>query len=178
LEKTGTILNVVNQNPLRKIKHAAIIGSDNKMDDFVWTGIKEFAEKQGRFTKLVLWFAENRIQEVLQQVLGMAQGAYTEAMQEAPVTTTANVVTALLRDFARGVSRTDARYDFQVDGIQPLAHDFVVPAAYQLIEKQSDAFLGNWVNSNASHLSGADPRDKVAGGTTQRYILDILEKLA
>ena len=43
------------------------------------------------------------------------------------------------------------------------------------MEKQTPAFLGNWVNPDSSHLSGADP--KQAGQQTQKYVIDILKQM-
>jgi hypothetical protein len=39
----------------------------------------------------------------------------------------------------------------------------------------AQTFLGNWVNPDASHLSGADPNQ--AGKATQNYIIEILKQM-
>jgi hypothetical protein len=64
-------------------------------------------------------------------------------------------------EFEQGVKNPDPTYDFKTDiDIPKLAHDFVFPSAYQLMEANAatKTFLGNWVNPNASHLSGRIPR--------------------
>jgi hypothetical protein len=56
-----------------------------------------------------------------------------------------------------------------------MAHDFVIPSAYQMILNENPSFLGNWVNFNANHFSGG--RTDLAGKQSEEYLLEILERM-
>ena len=178
LAQPGSVLHDVNKNPLRRIKHAAIIGTDNQLDMFVESGVRSFVStlapvKAFLANHLAPW---GHIEQKLRQLLTIAGDAYKGAMSEQGAGLNNPDIAARINDFNNGVKAPNAKYDLRNGELQAQAHDFVIPSAYQLIEKQPGApFLGNWVNPDASHLSGADPNQ--AGKQTQNYIMQILEQM-
>jgi hypothetical protein len=174
LDKPGSVLHDVNAYPLRRIRHAAIVGSDNELDSLVEAGIQAYADGRGCIMGLLGGVLVNHLKAPLRGFLKSAGDAYTNAMREQNLTSSFGAVDVRTRDFVNGIPADDPRYAFQTRAkIEPLAHDFVIPSAYQLIEKLSTACLGNWVNPAASHLSGADPHHD--GKKSQDYLLDILK---
>jgi hypothetical protein len=60
--------------------------------------------------------------------------------------------------------------------IAPRAHDFVIPAASQLVLPGADAaFLGNLVNADAGHLAGALGNDSAP--TDAQLVSELLRRL-
>jgi pimeloyl-ACP methyl ester carboxylesterase len=179
LSKAGSVLNAVNAFPLKKVKHAAIVGTDSLLDTFVGSGIQSYVNAQSWLWRVAFsWFFKPRLAAALRGLLTFSGSAYTDAMKEQALDeSTDPAIVARTVDFTSGVTETDPRYNIQTDdGFKANAHDFVIPSAYQLIESHSDACLGNWVNPNASHLSGADPR--LGARLSQRYLIKILGQLA
>ncbi|HET6284778.1 MAG TPA: hypothetical protein VFH73_27730 [Polyangia bacterium] len=178
LPQLGSVLNSVNGFPLMNIRHAAIVGTDNLLDTFVGSGIQGYVNAQFWLWRLLFCLLKGRLAGALRGLLTVAGSAYTDAMMEQALDqSTDPAIVARTVDFANGVPKTDSHYKIQTkDGLKPRAHDFVIPSAYQLLESHSDACLGNWVNPNASHLSGADPR--LGAQLSQTFLIQILEKLA
>jgi hypothetical protein len=175
LAQTGSVLNVINKNPLQRIQHAAIVGTDNQLDAFVESGVEAFVEKKFILERLLVdKLIFGHMEDTLRQLLAIAGNAYKGAMIEKALPSSPDIAQRVA-DFTNGVQQSDARYALQGGGLQPLAHDFVIPSAYQLIEKQSPRFLGNWVNPDASHLSGADPRQ--AGKKSQDDLIQLLKQM-
>ena len=177
LPKNGSVLNAVNSYPLEAIKHAAIVGTDNQLDSFIEAAIRMYADGQGWLAGLLGGLLVNKLKKPLQGFFKIAGDAYKDAMREQGLgAAPAPTITARLDDFSRGVESSDRRYGFRTRfKIAESAHDFVIPSAYQLVEKQTPACLGNWVNRSASHLSGADAKHD--GKTSQGYLLEILKQI-
>ncbi|MEQ9103101.1 MAG: hypothetical protein RIE53_00240 [Rhodothermales bacterium] len=63
------------------------------------------------------------------------------------------------------------------DSMEPYLHDFIIPAAYQCLpEHEVDVIVGQYLNEEASHNSGKDPRQP-AGQANYTELIDLLEKL-
>jgi pimeloyl-ACP methyl ester carboxylesterase len=185
LGQPGRVLHAVNTFPLRRIWHGAIVGTDDRLDSFVDAVALAYVEKEPYawiLRRLVRWL-EGHFHAELLQALQIPGEAYRQAMTEhgfgdgVPAEPIPAAIAERLQDFANGVGPEDTRYAFQTSvQIQKRAHDFVIPSVYQLIEKKSDTFLGNWVNPDASHLSGADVQQP-AGQTSQQYLLKVLRRM-
>ncbi|HLK89860.1 MAG TPA: hypothetical protein VKZ18_08200 [Polyangia bacterium] len=184
LAEPGRVLHAVNSFPLQRIWHGAIAGTNDRLDAFVDAAALALVEgeKHAWLWQRVVRFLERHFQAGLLRALQIPGEAYRPAMTEYPFDGPAGnpvppAIARVVEDFASGVSPGDARYAFRTTvPIQPQAHDFVIPSVYQLIEKKSDVFLGNWVNPDASHISGSDT-EQTAGQTSQRYLLEILRQM-
>jgi hypothetical protein len=174
LAMKGSVLNAVNKHPLQRVKHGAIVGTDNQLDAFVEAGIDAFIEKQSLVKRIIGEKIVGSLQDPLRRMLTIAGNAYKDAMVELALPSDPDI-NARVADFTNGVQQSDPRYDLHGGSLSPQAHDFVIPSAYQLMEKQSSQFLGNWVNPDASHLSGADPQQD--GKRSQDYVLQLLEQI-
>jgi hypothetical protein len=184
LGEPGRVLHAVNNFPLQRIRHGAIAGTDDRLDSFVDAAALASVEggPYAWILRRIVPLLERRFHAALIQALRIPGEAYRPAMAEQgfddpqgnPVPP---AIAGRLQDFANGISAGDKRYAFEtLLPIKPRAHDFVIPSVYQLIEKKSDVFLGNWVNPDASHLSGADTKQP-AGQTSQQYLLKILRRM-
>ena len=184
LGKSGSVLHDVNRFPLARIKHAAIVGTDGQLDTLTLSGVESAITGRGGLWRwLYRLLARPRLSPVLRALFGIAGAAYTTGMNEQTLPEPVDEsIARRLDDFASGVRATDPRYRIQTeDDIGPRAHDFVIPSAYQLIEagdiaNVDDAFLGNWINPQASHLAGGDPR--LGARASQKYLLEILRTMA
>jgi hypothetical protein len=185
LGEPGRVLHAVNGFPLQRIRHGAIVGTDDRLDSFV--DAAALASVDGGphawlWRRLVRWL-EGHFRAGLLRALQIPGEAYRQGMVEHPFDDPDHpkpippAIADRIQDFENGISPGDKRYAFETSlPIRPRAHDFVIPSVYQLIEKKSDAFLGNWVNPDASHISGADT-DQPAGKTSQEYLLKVLRRM-
>ncbi len=182
LARPGSVLHAVNKNPLNRIKHAAIVGTDNQLDLFFQSAVKTYVETLPRLKQWIgnIVVSRQSISDALKKLAKTAGDAYKGVMIDqddptAPGDLNFPEIQARKKDFEAGVELSDPRYKLQGAPLPQRAHDFVIPSAYQLMEKQTPAFLGNWVNPDASHLSGADPNQ--AGQATQKYVIEILKQM-
>ena len=174
LVKAGSVLRAVNGYPLKLIKHAAIVGTDNELDTLIKAGVRAVADAHGWLAGQIGGIVVRKLKEPLRRFLNISGEAYRNAMDEQELHPPADSPIAVRRrDFLTGIAANDGRFRFRTKiKIDAQAHDFVIPSAYQVIEGVTPTCLGNWINPAASHISGADPRHD--GKRSQEYLLEIL----
>ena len=176
-DQRGSVLNCVNTSPLERILHAAIAGADNQLDQLAEDMLAEFTASNF-WLHLATCLFRNKINAFLHGLLGVASAAYTNVMVEQGTAglPPAGPLPRMLARYQAGVPEDAPGMKMQNGGIGPLAHDFVIPSVYELIENPDSAsFLGNWVNPGANHLSGADPN--LAGKQSIDLLTGILKTM-
>lgn len=101
--------------------------------------------------------------------------AYRDQVMGGYAAQSSNVPEDIENRFSKGVP------GWMIDGVIPKkAHDFVIPSASQILKPSqqppTDRFLGNLVNSKATHESGADPEDS-AGEENVRLMMSLLTRM-
>jgi len=154
----------------QKIFHAGIVGANYHFHDLVVSLIEAL------FGEIAGWLADHALPNPEQ--FQRAESAYQELMREQPgAGIAAPTIQSKINEYRIGVTDT-ARYKIQAgDQLLPMAHDFIIPSVYQLLDSTGDNFLGNWINPLASHISGADV-DETAGQTSQGYVLEALQQMS
>lgn len=175
LSVPGSVLECTTAHPLQRIQHAAIVGADRHLDDLVGAMVSEFATSKGWVGRVIYRLFRRHVRQFLHEKLKIAGHAYAGALEEQTLPPAPHPLLDRVRLFEEGVSAHDRTHKMRNGGLGPRAHDFVIPSVYQLIESDSPAFLGNWVNPRATHLSGADTR--LAGGLSLRWLVGILQRM-
>jgi hypothetical protein len=163
VSEVGSVLHGIATYPLKTIQHGAIIGTDNRLHDLVGA----FLHDSPWYVHLVAWFASSRIDALV----GDAEDIYKSDTMSFPAGTPGTVASEYEKGIARGT------YGLTAD-LPIKAHDFVIPAASQLlIPTDSPAHLGNLVNPDASHLTGAMEWDAGDGKNDEELALELLRRL-
>jgi hypothetical protein len=148
LGDAGSVLHAVDAFPLQGIWHGAVIGTD--------VGLEPFARGlfQRHFCTRVL---EAIFRGAVERYVGPAQHIFQREAMHVPGSRESSYPPALDR------LRRDWLFGTRASGvpIDPMAHDFVIPSASEMmLDDDGPAFLGNAVNPDASHLSGASLETK------------------
>ncbi len=167
LDDPRTILGRLVTTPLASTFHGAIVGSDTALDDLVIEGK----------SCLLRWL----VRLLLGQALVPARRGGLRAHHDGR---------GGGRHPGRGAAQEDRRAlrrrgEKPAAGIElpPMAHDFVIPSASQALytltpPAAGDFFLGNKVNTRATHASGADERDRDSDSPfVRRMLADLGERL-
>ena len=151
-----SVLRLVNEHPLKRIHSAAIVGTNNDMEDFVVSFMNVF------YRLGWLWLKNKRLLgSSIRESLINAGAVYRDEIMEEERYPTAEYVTQ------RHVRDTLNRYrnGFTVRGrgghvkVGERRHDFVIPSASQILEngRNGGPLVINLVNRTAGHGSGGDP---------------------
>jgi len=163
IEEAGSVLHAIATRPLKAIQHGAVIGTDNGMHDLVLAALHD----SPWYVHLGAWIASSKIDELVKQ----AEEIYRSDAISFPDGTPGTVAVEYLDGIAAGT------YGLK----KPLAkgaHDFVIPSASQLlIPADSPVHLGNLVNPDASHLTGAARWDSGHGKTDEDLVVVLLGRL-
>jgi hypothetical protein len=164
LAQVGSVLQAINDYPLASIRHGAVIGSDNRLANFA----KALLHDAPWYVRLLVWFKSGTVRDLLAQ----ADGIYKDDAMSLPTDTPGSLAV----EYRDGVPK--GRY--QLDTPLPAgAHDFVIPSASQLLIPGSNTglHLGNIVNADASHLTGAVEWKSGDGETDEEHVLEILRRI-
>jgi len=167
LDDPRTILGRLAATPLTRTFHGAIVGGDTSLDDLVLEGRNCLVRWLVRHLVAKRWFAtvEDSYARIAldEAAAGVAHGDLHQKI--------AALYQTGLKDRAAGID------------LPPFAHDFVIPsvsqALYTLAPPTAGAFfLGNKLNARATHVSGADERDRDSDSPLVRKMLaDLGERL-
>ena len=148
MSREGTVLHALNAHPLTGTLRAAVCGSDFHLgpviEDALPSWLRIIEKVSGFFFRKAIRHAEDVIRRE------------TFDMMPNPALRTPELE-QLHSDWAAPLAAQAWNIKNHVD-VPDHAHDFVIPTASQLIAPQAaggDKFLGNYVNPDASHLSGA-----------------------
>jgi hypothetical protein len=163
ISDVGSVLQAIAAHPLKVLQHGAVIGTDNGMHDLVDAALHD----SPWYVHLGAWFASSKIDQLTTQ----AEEIYkTDAMCFA--NGTPGLVAA---EYTNGVPA--GTYGLKTP-LAKGAHDFVIPSASQLlIPADSSVNLGNLVNPDASHLTGAARWDTGDGKTDEDFVVELLNRL-
>jgi hypothetical protein len=148
LGQDGAVLQSIATHTLRAIWHGAIVGTDDRLEELA----RGLLAGQGvclRGLEIVArgWLTRRlqRAEDVYRRdVMDIAGGDAARPLRPP-------ALEALRADWAgESPLSADPR-----GTILPKAHDFVIPSASHAFVEASPLFLGNLVNPDASHLSGA-----------------------
>jgi len=167
-----SVLSLVNQYPLQRIFHGSVVGTNGSVRSVLQSvlGLEGFISGK-------IW---DRLAKA--KVFGLALGenfdsasmVYRDEVMGGYAAQNPTVPQDIEDRFTNGVP------DWMIDGVIPKkAHDFVIPSASQILKPSqppSDRFLGNLVNANATHESGADPRDN-NGKQNVRLMMTLLTRM-
>jgi hypothetical protein len=198
MEDKGSVLNLVNNYPLHRIYHGAIVGADNSLDDlvksFISLGISGGAKKSSfnvvhvckvavlcllKFTIITQWkWLTSKIIRPLGSPLmtnfSNAAEVYTATvMKESPVGIHSDLVMETINRFFKGVFFPNLKANTFV---KRQTHDFVIPSAYQLLPVDGEPYLGARVNKNANHNTGRD-LNKKGGRQNFEYLMEFLKMI-
>jgi hypothetical protein len=137
LDQAGSVLNAIETAPELVAWHGAVVGTDDRLEEFVrglvrgtWSGIA----------------IEHLLRPWLTHYLQRAEEVFRNQVMDV-AGDGGHPLGARLTAF-RDAWATGART------LEPRAHDFVIPSASQLMAPGGPSFLDNLVNKDASHLSG------------------------
>jgi hypothetical protein len=163
LDDPRTILGRLATMPLTRTFHGAIVGADTSLDDLVLEGRNCLVRWVVRHVVARRWFAA-------------VEDSYARiAMDEASAGVPHGRLHSKLAELYRsGFKDRSAGLE-----LPPFAHDFVIPAVsqalYPLVPPGApDFFLGNALNARATHVSGADERDRDSDSPLVRTMLAAL----
>jgi hypothetical protein len=160
LDDPRTILGRLVTTPLASTFHGAIVGSDTSFDDLAFEGKSCLERWLVRLLLAKRWFPP--VEEAYARI------AMDEAAAGIPRGERHKKIAAL---YAGGVKDPLAGIE-----LPPLAHDFVIPSVSQALytltpPTAGDYFLGNELNTRATHASGADERDRDSDSPLVRKML-------
>ena len=163
LDDSRTILGRLATTPLTRTFHGAIVGSDTSLDDLVLEGRSCLVRWLVRHIVSRHWFAT--VEDSYARIV------MDEAAAGVPHGDLHGKVAAL---YQTGVQRGASGLD-----LPPFAHDFVIPSVSQALyplapPPAGEFFLGNVVNARATHVSGADERDRDSDSPLVRNMLAVL----
>jgi hypothetical protein len=145
------------------VQHGAVVGTDNRLHDLINAVLRDAPWT----IRIAAWWKADMIDALIQK----ADDIYkTDAMglpSRAPA--------ALAAEYTNGLKK--GTYGLQTD-IAGSAHDFVIPSVSQLLVPQTPAHLGNLVNPNASHLTGAVEWPQNDGETDEKLVLKLLRAIS
>jgi hypothetical protein len=148
LDKSGSVLHALQRHPLKQIFFGAVPGTNYHLHHFFALFLhinQSFSASSYRSSVgfCIRLFASEEI--VRKQTFDMLP----QPVANPPLT-------ALYKDWVSGAVRRSWNI---VAGrsVPAWAHDFVIPSVSHLIphQAQNETFVGNCVNQNASHISGA-----------------------
>jgi hypothetical protein len=145
LEEPGAVLQSITTHPIRRIWCGAVVGTDNRLEEFV----RGFASgtAMGRWVE---WLARSFLVARLRH----AEEEYRRGVMDVGGGRALPLRPAALERLRHDVAEP-AALPIEGPAIEPFAHDFVIPSASQVMIEGTETFLGNLVNANASHISGA-----------------------
>ena len=160
LDDPRTILGRLAATPLARTFHGAIVGGNTSLDDLVLEGRNCFVRWLVRHLVARRWFAT--VED------SYARIAMDEAAADVPHGDLHRKLAAL---YQTGVKDRAARLD-----LPPFAHDFVIPTVSQALytlapPTTGEFFLGNELNARATHVSGADERERDSDSPLVRRML-------
>lgn len=160
LDDPRTILGRLATTPLASTFHGAIIGSDTALDDLVLEGKGCLERWLVRLLLAKRWFPP--VQEAYARI------AMDEAAADIPRGERHKKIAAL---YQSGVKDPAAGIE-----LPPFAHDFVIPSVSQALYTLTPPaagkfFLGNKLNTSATHASGAAERDRGSDSPLVRKML-------
>ena len=169
INRAGSVLNHLYHYPPEATPFGAVIGTDSDLVEFL-ASVHFLARAYVMFKRdaVTRFFAEPAAlyaDEVMAEHEASPEGAFGQ----------------LVFDYARGMTR-DTHPDLALEGgeIGGKAHDFVIPAVSQVALAPSAAsqrmLLGNLINPDASHISGASRSD--GGDTDLDLVCDLLKRMA
>jgi len=158
-----SVLQAIDAYPLGAVRQGAVVGCDGRLDDFVEALLAE----EGCLLGLVGKLERKAIARLVRQ----AGAIYADHVMSFPRGSGA-VGSSYWEGLAAGTHGLDA-------AIEPKAHDFVIPAVSQvLVAAQGGAnHLGNRVNADASHLTGADLTGRDGGRSDEDLVVEMLGKM-
>jgi len=163
LNEQGSVLDAIARFPLRRIQHGAVIGTDNRLHDF----INSLLHDAHWYVRLVACLESNTIERLVKQ----ADDIYKTDVMCFPAGTPA----ALLGEYQQGLK---AKTYGLVADLPAAAHDFVIPSVSQLlIPYDESVHRGNLVNPTASHVSGAVQWNEAEGETDEELALRLLDRI-
>jgi hypothetical protein len=160
LDDPRTILGRLATTPLARTFHGAIVGADTSLDDLVLEGRNCLVRWLVRHVVARRWFAA-------------VEDSYARiAMDEAAAGVAHGDLHGKIAALYQGGFRNRAA---GLD-LPPFAHDFVIPSVSQALytlapPTSGDFFLGNALNTRATHASGADERDRDSDSPLVRKML-------
>jgi len=167
LDDPRTILGRLVTTPLGQTFHGAIVGGDTSLDDLVLEGRNCLVRWLVRHLVAQRWFAT--VED------SYARIALDEAAAGVPHGDLHTKIAAL---YQTGIKDRAAGLD-----LPPFAHDFAIPSVSQALyalapPTAGDFFLGNKLNARATHVSGADERDRDSDSPlVRRMLADLGERL-
>lgn len=146
LDVRDSVLQLVAANPLQATFHGAIVGTDNRLTDFISAGLPWYMRPV-----FDTWIRK------LESPVHQAEQAYSRiALDERGTLKALDAANALASASTYFEGRPSAG-----GGIAPQAHDFIIPSISQEMPMGApEFFLGNAINPRGTHLSGGNERDK------------------
>jgi len=163
LDDPRSILGRLEATPLARTFHGAIVGGDTSLDDLVLEGRNCLVRWLVRHLVARRWFAT-------------AEDSYARiALDE----TAADVPHGELHRKLATLYQTGVKDRAAGIDLPPFAHDFVIPSVSQALytlapPAAGEFFLGNELNARATHVSGADERDRDSDSPLVRRMLAAL----
>jgi hypothetical protein len=158
----GSVLDSIQRYPLGAVLHGAVIGTDNRSCELV----QALLASANWYVRLAAWLWRGSIRRLVAQ----ADAIYKDAAMSFPDGADAT----LLRDYQAGLPRGAEQLDRPLEA---RAHDFVIPSVSQLLIPAGPAHLGNLVNPDASHITGAQLWEDREGKTDEDLVAQLLAKM-
>ncbi len=154
LDDDFSVLGSLYDHPLDRILHAALVGWDFSPSGLIFPGILESADNFFPKLREISFDMEQQAKRLMREggSLGTVASLFSALMENG----VAGVTAEQLKVF-RGAPLRSGLPDWRRGMIPPYAHDFIVPAAYQLIHAhEADGLIGNFVFDDETHADGVD----------------------
>jgi len=161
--EVGSVLHAIATWRLLDIQHGAVIGTDSGMRDLVDAAMHDSAW----YLKLGAGVVAAKVEQFVSQ----AEDIYRVDGISFPPETPGTVAGEYLNGIPAGEHGLES-------ALAKGAHDFVIPSASQLLlPNGSPSHIGNLVNPDASHLSGARRWDGAGTRTDEELVVKLINRL-
>ena len=141
MDDEHSVLAIVNRHPPRRIPYGSIISMQNSVHDLISHSIP--------WIKLISFFKRNILNRRIEENYKRVAKIYRDRIMIEMSKSSDPLFRRRIRYYTRGIP--ELRKSIK-------AHDFIIPSAYQMLEKSGNNFLGNVYNRKADHNSGKSRR--------------------
>jgi hypothetical protein len=172
LSLPGSVLHAIDTHPLVQTPRGAVAGINDSLEPL----IRGVVGSQSGIAAAGAWLLRNTIRNSTRHAESTIRDE-TFDMMPVPLNPPVPPLETLHKHW-RGELQQTAWGIRQQTGVPPRAHDFVIPSASQLFSPHLSTgrrFLGNYVNADASHISGATRSD--SGATDFSMVCKMLKEM-
>lgn len=159
MDDKHSVLAIVNRYPPRRILYGSIVSMQNSVHDLISHSIP--------WIKLISFFKRNIFNRRIEENYKRVAKIYRDRIMLEMSKSSDPLFRRRIRYYTRGIP--ELRNSIK-------AHDFIIPSAYQMLEKSGNSFLGNVYNRKADHNSGKSRRYP-GGRENLKYIKHMLIRM-